>query len=64
MLSYIGEHMQSEFDNPRLSSPNLLLGQALDQLRSALQLLDDAHAPGDIGAHIDLAVSRLEDLLK
>lgn len=36
------------------------LAQALVQLRSALELLDRATAPGQIGAHIDLAIHQLE----
>lgn len=39
------------------------LGQALDQLRRVLQPLDLADAPADDGAHVDLAVCRLEETL-
>lgn len=38
------------------------LDLALKHLSSALELLDDARAPGDIGAHVDLAISRLKDV--
>jgi hypothetical protein len=36
----------------------------LDHLERALQLLDDANAPADIGAHLDLAVHRLREAVK
>ena len=36
-----------------------LMSDALEQLRSALQLLDDAEAPAEIGAKIDLAIHEL-----
>lgn len=32
-------------------------------IQEALNLLDDAGAPADIGAHLDLGLSRIEDLL-
>lgn len=37
-----------------------MLGKALAQLRSAIELLDRASAPGYIAAHIDFAVHQLE----
>lgn len=40
-----------------------LLG-AKQLLESALEILDEARAPADIGAHIDLAISRLEAELR
>lgn len=39
------------------------LEKALICLESALQLLDDADAPADIGAHLDLSMCRLKDVL-
>lgn len=36
------------------------LVQALASMRIALQLLDEADASPDIGAHLDLAICRLE----
>lgn len=36
-----------------------VLRTALDHLERALRLLDDGDAPGDIGAHVDLAIHRL-----
>ena len=36
---------------------------ALARMHEALSLLDEASAPGDIAAHLDLAMSKLEDLL-
>ena len=37
------------------------LREALARMESALQLLDDANAPGEIGALVDLAICRLKD---
>jgi hypothetical protein len=34
--------------------------EALTLMRSALRLLDDSEAPADVGAHLDLAIIRLE----
>lgn len=39
------------------------LTQALELMRSALELLDQANAPADLGAHLDLAICRLETVL-
>jgi hypothetical protein len=36
---------------------------ALELMRTALRLIDDAGGPADVGAHIDLAISRLEAAL-
>lgn len=36
-----------------------MMSDALEQLRSALQLLDGAEAPAEIGAKIDLAIHEL-----
>ena len=38
-------------------------GQAAALVRRALELLDRIEAPADIGAHLDLALSRLDELL-
>ena len=35
----------------------------LARMHEALSLLDEANAPGDIAAHLDLTMSKLEDLL-
>ena len=37
------------------------LAEALAHMESALQLLDDADASADIGAHLDLAICRLRE---
>ena len=37
------------------------LQSALSNMESALQILDNADAPPDIGAHLDLAICRLKD---
>jgi len=40
------------------------LQRALQLLESALGILDEAQAPADIGAHISVAISRLEEELR
>ena len=37
--------------------------EALALMRSALQLIDDAEGPADVGAHLDLAIARLDTAL-
>lgn len=37
------------------------LNDALAYIEAALQILDDSTAPGDIGAHLDLAMHRLRE---
>jgi hypothetical protein len=44
-------------------SSEALLSEATKLLASALDLLDRAEAPGDIGAYVDLALQRLRDVL-
>lgn len=39
------------------------LAEALDLMAAALELLDDIGAPGEIGANLDLAMTRLETVL-
>ena len=39
------------------------LSAALAQMVGALQLLDEADAPGEIGSSLDLAIARLEEHL-
>jgi hypothetical protein len=39
------------------------LGEALDKMVAALQILDELETPGDIGCHMDLAIARLEERL-
>lgn len=45
--------------NPSVSSAQQC-SDALQQLKLALELLDKAEAPAAIGAHLDLAINRLE----
>jgi len=45
------------------SSAHLKLKQALHSMEAALQLLDEADAPADLGAHLDMAICRLNELL-
>lgn len=39
------------------------LNRAAALIREALDILDDGGAPADIGAHLDLALSRIEERL-
>ena len=39
------------------------LSHALELMRSALNVLDASRAPAEIGAHLDLAICRLEAVL-
>ena len=39
------------------------LRNALRLMRDALQLLDETECSADVGAHLDLAICRLSDLL-
>jgi hypothetical protein len=36
---------------------------ALARMKAVLEELDRANAPGDVGAHLDLAICRLEEFL-
>lgn len=38
--------------------------EALNHLEEALQILDVIEAPGNIGAHVDLAICQLKDVLQ
>lgn len=46
------------------NEPAQMLRAALDHLESSLQLLDEADAPAEIGAHVDLAIHRLRAALE
>ena len=46
-----------------ISGQQDLLTDALSLLQSALELLDEAGAPAQIGAHVDLAIHQLGSLL-
>lgn len=39
------------------------LSQALALMRAALDILDEVEAPGEIGSTLDLAISRLAEML-
>jgi hypothetical protein len=45
-------------------APAQLCADVLEQLKGALKLLDESEAPADIGAHLDLAINRLEVYLE
>ena len=40
-----------------------LISGALNPMMSALRTLDECDSPGDIGAHLDLAIARLREHL-
>jgi hypothetical protein len=40
------------------------LAQALQLMQRALSLIDEADGPGDIEAHLDLAIARLKEWLE
>ena len=40
-----------------------MLSEALEQLQSAIELLDIAHAPAHSAAHVDLAVHQLVSVI-
>jgi hypothetical protein len=46
-----------------MASDQTTLGQALGLMRNALNLLDHAGGATEVGAHLDLAIHRLADLL-
>lgn len=56
----------SKFDRIDSSSEEPLsaccFGQALLHMEEALRILDEAVAPSDIGAHLDLAMCRLRQI--
>jgi hypothetical protein len=37
--------------------------RAMELLASALQLLDESDTPADVGAHVDLAIVRLSEVM-
>ena len=39
------------------------LHTAMAKMKDALELLDRADAPPDVGAHLDLAISRLAEII-
>ena len=45
------------------SSNEEKLEKALICMESALQLLDESDAPADVGAHLDMSISRLKDVM-
>lgn len=40
------------------------LQSAMDNMQAALELLDEAGAPADVGAHLDLAICRIRDVIR
>jgi hypothetical protein len=40
------------------------LTEALVHMESALAILEETDGPGDVAAHLDLAISRLDDFLQ
>lgn len=60
------ENFVGECEVPKNSSSDeqQRLWDALNHLRSALELLDHAQAPPHIAAHVDLAVHQLTDFIE
>lgn len=50
-------------DHPLEKAHSREVGEALNLLMQALELLDDNKISGEIGAHLDLAICRLSELL-
>ena len=48
----------------RSSNSVELMNQAMEMLVEALKLLDEAGAPADIGAHVDMGRARLSSSLE
>ena len=44
--------------------PSGLMETALRKMREALDLLDESGAPADVGAHLDMAISRLQKVIE
>lgn len=59
----VAKRLEPKVGNEPHSAYEEKLNEALKHLLSALQLLDDACAPADIGAHLDLALNRLKSVL-
>lgn len=55
--------LKMPIDSQDSQLPKKPLFEVLDLLRAALQILDEMEAPAQLGAQVDLAVSRLETLL-
>ena len=48
-------------NQPPDSGPIEQMASALALMKQALDLLDEAHAPAHVGAHLDLAIARLSE---
>lgn len=55
--------MRNESAKASTRNEHPTLMEALDHLRSALELLDRGGPPGEVGAYVDLAICRLEEAL-
>lgn len=56
--------MQNEQQGTSTAVDDPLLAEAAAHLKMALSMLDKAHAPGHIGAHVDRAICELENVLQ
>lgn len=45
-------------------SKDSLLAEALEIMQHALSLIDQAEGPGDVGAHLDLAIMRFIEFIE
>jgi hypothetical protein len=59
-MSHAGRNSATDGNHP---SPEERVREALVLLEQALALLDANEGPGDVGAHLDLAINRLKDWL-
>ena len=50
-------------ETPSFPKEDSALGQALALMKTALVLLDEADAPPHIGAHLDLAICQLGEIV-
>lgn len=49
---------------PRPAMVDSRLGESLQLMNAALELLDEGEAPGEIGCHLSLAIARLTETLE
>jgi len=59
----MGNGSERDVRPPLFSAQQQKLQDALNHMEVALQLLDEADCSPDVGAHLDLALCRLKDVL-
>jgi hypothetical protein len=63
MRRAIGSGSEQHVKSESFASRQHKLLSALSSMEEALRLLDEADCSADIGAHLDLAICRLRDML-